>query len=132
MLKKIAEAVADGKLLTGRTPSTPAEAFVGVFQELRGTEASGVFVGRFEGTSAWERHPGGDEFVQIVDGTVTFCLLHDDGSLEELMLEQGHALVVPQGVWHRFASATGVTVLTMTPRIPPTEHRRQHAVPLKS
>jgi quercetin dioxygenase-like cupin family protein len=129
MTKKISEAVADGKILTGRTPSTPAEAFDGVFQELRGTKASGVFVGRFEGTSAWERHPGGDEFVQIVDGTVTLSLLHDDGRLEELALETGHALVVPQGVWHRFNSPAGVTVLTMTPRVPPTEHLQQFAPP---
>lgn len=129
MMKKIPDVVADGKALTGRTPQTPAEAFDGVFAELSGTDASGVFVGSFDGTSAWERHPGGDEFVQIIGGAAVLSLLHEDGRLEELALEAGHALVVPQGAWHRFDSRTGVTVLTMTPRVPPTEHLQQVGPP---
>jgi hypothetical protein len=28
-----------------------------------------IFTAKFAGRSAWERHPQGDEIVQIVDGT---------------------------------------------------------------
>ena len=38
-----------------------------------------VFTGKFAGESAWERHPNGDEIVQIVDGATTLHVMTADG-----------------------------------------------------
>ena len=40
----------------------------GAFAELAPYRDAAIFAGKFAGTSAWERHPMGDEIVQIVDG----------------------------------------------------------------
>ena len=61
----------------------------------------------------------GDEMVQILAGATTLTILTDEGP-QELEMKAGMVTVVPQGCWHRFKSATGVTVMTMTPQ--PTDH----------
>ena len=78
-----------------------------------------IFCAKFAGEGAWERHPNGDELVQIVDGATTLHFMTAEG-LQSLALGAGMMVIVPQGTWHRFVSPDGVTVMTATPK--PTEH----------
>ena len=56
-----------------------------------------------------------DEIVQMIDGTTTLHLV-SDGRLEAFNLSAGTFLIIPQGVWHRFESADGVSLMTATPQ----------------
>jgi len=115
----IEAALAPLPVLRGRRPDTP-EAEAGVaFARLAETRQGAVFAGSFEGESAWERHRGGDELVQVLKGQTRLTILTAAGP-EVLELRAGMLVVVPQGAWHRFHASRGVTVLTMTPL--PTEH----------
>src|SRR5262249_20648826 len=71
------------------------------------------------GDGAWERHPNGDELVQIVDGSATLLIMTDDGP-KSYAVTAGTMVIVPQGTWHRFHSPEGVSLVTATPK--PTEH----------
>jgi mannose-6-phosphate isomerase-like protein (cupin superfamily) len=79
----------------------------------------GVFLAWFAGRSEWERHGNGDELVLVLEGATTLVLLADGGEVEHDLCG-GELFVVPQGTWHRFDSAHGVKVLTITPQ--PTDH----------
>jgi len=78
-----------------------------------------LFSAKFSGNGAWERHPNGDELVQVIDGATTFHFATEEG-LQSRELKAGMIIVVPQGMWHRFESPDGVTLMTATPK--PTEH----------
>ncbi len=79
----------------------------------------GIFAAHFCGSSGWERHPKGDEIVQILAGATRFDIIVDD-VMQSLALSAGMMVVVPKGCWHRFESESGVKVMTATPW--PTEH----------
>ena len=89
------------------------------FAMLSSYRDGGVFAAHFSGNSGWERHPNGDEVVQILEGATRFDIIVDD-VMQSLELSAGMLVVVPQGCWHRFESDAGVKVMTTTPR--PTEH----------
>jgi len=57
--------------------------------------------------------------VQILEGATRFDIIVDE-VMQSLELSAGMLVVVPQGCWHRFESATGVKVMTVTPK--PTQH----------
>lgn len=116
---KISEALAGKKMLTGRRPDMTEDELDGTFATLLETQDGGVYAGSFQGESAWERHNNGDELVQVVDGTTRLTIMTGDGP-QVLEMSAGMVTVVPQGCWHRFESASGVTVMTMTPA--PTDH----------
>jgi mannose-6-phosphate isomerase-like protein (cupin superfamily) len=78
-----------------------------------------IFSAKFAGEGAWERHPNGDELVQIVDGSATLHIVTADGPTA-FAVSAGTMIIVPQGTWHRFSSPDGVSLLTATPK--PTEH----------
>jgi mannose-6-phosphate isomerase-like protein (cupin superfamily) len=78
-----------------------------------------IYSAKFSGNASWERHPNGDELVQIVEGATTLHLMTDKGP-EAHSLRAGMVAVVPQNTWHRFEAPDGVTLITATPR--PTEH----------
>jgi len=78
-----------------------------------------IFSAKFAGNGAWERHPNGDELVQIVEGATTLHIATDEG-LQSHALSAGMLVIVPQGMWHRFEAPDGVCVMTATPK--PTEH----------
>ena len=90
-------------MIKGRTPQTTAaereenRALARLMSYRDGT----IFIAKFAGSGVWERHPKGDEIVQIFDGTAT---LHvgSDGRPEAFTLSAGAFVVIPQGVWHRF------------------------------
>ena len=112
-----------GKLamLHGRRPeTTEAERKAsGAFATLTPFRDGNIFSAKFTGDGAWERHPNSDELVQIVDGSTTLRIMTEDG-LQSHALRAGMVAIVPQGMWHRFESADGVTLITATPK--PTEH----------
>jgi mannose-6-phosphate isomerase-like protein (cupin superfamily) len=112
-----------GKLamLRGRRPeTTEAERKASrAFATLTPFRDGNIFSAKFAGDGAWERHPNGDELVQIVDGSTTLHIMTEDG-LQSHALRAGMVAIVPQGMWHRFESANGVTLITATPK--PTEH----------
>lgn len=106
-------------VLRDRKPDTPEEEAGKAFATLAEFGDGGLFAGRFEGESAWERHPNGDELVHILAGETRLTILTDEGP-QVLEMTGGMLTVVPQGCWHRFHAPKGVTVLTATPQ--PTDH----------
>jgi quercetin dioxygenase-like cupin family protein len=105
--------------LRGRTPETPAAEREGAFAKLAPYRDGAIFTGKFAGESAWERHPNGDEIVQIVEGATTLHVMTADGP-QSFVLKAGMVAVVPQGAWHRFEAPDGFSLMTATPQ--PTEH----------
>src|SRR5215475_10472811 len=109
------------KLLRGRRPEmTEADRKgSGGFATLAQFRDGNIFSARFAGDGAWERHPNGDELVQIVDGSATLHVMAQDGPAS-YAVTAGMMVIVPQGTWHRFHSPDGVGLVTATPK--PTEH----------
>lgn len=102
-----------------RTPTSPeAERRRGLGQVAPYRDGA-IFTSKFSGTGGWERHPSGDEIVHVVEGETLLRLLPDEGP-EALELRAGMMVVVPKGMWHRFESAKGVTLMSITPL--PTDH----------
>jgi quercetin dioxygenase-like cupin family protein len=107
------------KMLRGRTPETTQEEREGAFARLAPYRDGAIFTAKFAGEGAWERHPNGDEIVQIVDGATTLHLMTAEGP-QSLSLKAGMVAIVPQNTWHRFEAPDGVSLMTATPQ--PTEH----------
>ena len=91
----------------------------GAFKTLAPYRDGNLFSARFSGNGAWERHPIGDELVQVLEGETKFHIIAEDGP-QTYTLKAGMLVVVPQGVWHRFESPDGVALMTATPKS--TEH----------
>src|SRR5437016_6508568 len=108
-------------MMRGRRPeSTEAERkATGAFVTLAPFRDGNIYSAKFAGDAAWERHPNGDELVQIVDGSATLHIMTDDGP-KSYAVSAGMMVIVPQGTWHRFHSPEGVSLVTATPK--PTEH----------
>ena len=80
---------------------------------------SAINLAKFSGEGPWERHPNGDEILQIVDGATTFHIMAAEVP-QSSALAAGMVVIVPQGAWHRFEAPDGVTLMTTTPQ--PTQH----------
>ena len=108
-------------LLRGRTPQMTEAERQGTraFATLAPYRDGNIYSAKFSGDGAWERHPNGDELVQIVEGEATMHIMTKDGP-ESHTVRAGMVIIVPQGTWHRFHSADGVSLVTATPK--PTEH----------
>ena len=108
-------------LLRGRTPQMTEvdRKGSGAFATLAPFRDGNIFSAKFAGDGAWERHPNGDELVQIVDGSATLHIITEDGP-KSFALSTGMMVIMPQGTWHRFHAPEGVSVVTATPK--PTEH----------
>lgn len=111
------------KFLKNRTPETTNEQAKNAFALLSEYRDGGIYIAHYSGFSEWERHPKGDEFVQILEGNTTLVLF-ERSQEQRHILSAGQMLVIPKGVWHRFESPDGVKVMTITPQ--PTEHRIEH------
>jgi mannose-6-phosphate isomerase-like protein (cupin superfamily) len=109
-------------MLRNRTPQTTRAEREGSAAQLAQYRDGAIFTTKFAGKGAWERHPVGDELVHIVDGTATLEIVTADGPPQSFTVGAGMLAVVPQGAWHRFQSAEGVTVTTATPQ--PSEYVR--------
>ena len=49
------------------------------FATLAAYRDGGIFATHFRGSSGWERHPQGDEVVQILEGATRFDVIVDEG-----------------------------------------------------
>ena len=115
----VADELAKLKPLKNRSAETTPEEEEGVFARLGSLGNAEMFAGSFDGQSPWERHPNGDELVQVFAGETTLTILSDEGE-DVLQLKAGMLVVVPQGRWHRFHAPKGVSLMTATPL--PTDH----------
>ena len=79
-------------MLEGRTPTSPEAEPKGAFGRVAPYRDGAIFTAKFAGTSAWERHPQGDEIVQIVDGATTLHLMTAEGK-QSVTLNAGMMVV---------------------------------------
>jgi quercetin dioxygenase-like cupin family protein len=93
---------------------TTAEEDAAAFPRLDAFNDGAVYVGRFSGQTPWERHPGADELLYVLDGATELTLLAPGGPVR-VSVPAGSAFVVPRGLWHRQLAPTGVTLLAATP-----------------
>jgi quercetin dioxygenase-like cupin family protein len=96
----------------GRVTTAPEDA--AAFPRLASFNDGAVYVGRFSGETPWERHPGADELLYVLDGETELTLLAPAGPLQ-VLVRAGSAFVVPRGLWHRQLAPSGVTLLAATP-----------------
>jgi quercetin dioxygenase-like cupin family protein len=108
-------------MLKGRRPDMLEEErkASGGFATLSAFRDGNLFSAKFAGDGAWERHPNGDELVQVIEGAATLHIIEGDRP-QTYTLNAGMLVIVPQGLWHCFAAPDGVTLMTATPK--PTEH----------
>ena len=64
--------------------------------------------------SQWERHPDTDEFLMVLEGSVTVEVLTDTDS-HFVPLTPGQFVIVPSGLWHRHTMARGVVEMFYMP-----------------
>ncbi|HEY2591936.1 MAG TPA: cupin domain-containing protein [Steroidobacteraceae bacterium] len=69
---------------------------------------------RFSGRPPWERHPGGDELLHVLEGELDLAVLAPEGRAEHL-LRTGSVFIVPRGLWHRSSPRGAVSMLFVTP-----------------
>jgi mannose-6-phosphate isomerase-like protein (cupin superfamily) len=101
-------------LFRGRTPQSTIEDRRGSAARLGTYRDGGLSITKFAGKGHWEAHLAGDELIYIVDGAATLEMLGEDGP-RAFPLHAGMLAVNPQGAWHRFYSADGVTLMAATP-----------------
>jgi quercetin dioxygenase-like cupin family protein len=101
-------------MFRGRTPRSTMADRQGSSARLAGYRDGILSVTKFAGKGHWESHPAGDELIHVLDGTATLEMLGEDGP-QSFALRAGMVAVNPQGAWHRFSSADGVTLLAVTP-----------------
>ena len=106
-------------MLQHRTPASTAAEREGAFGQVAPYRDGALFTSKFAGKGAWERHRNGDELVHVIDGAATLHLMAEDGA-QSFALGAGVVAIVPQGMWHRFESADGITLMTAMPQ--PTDH----------
>lgn len=107
------------KFVGDRTPESTGDQLEGAFAELAPYRDGAIFIGHYAGCSEWERHARGDEFVYALSGETTLVLLVGQEEIKN-QLREGEFLVVPKNTWHRFETAKGVKIVTITPQ--PTDH----------
>jgi mannose-6-phosphate isomerase-like protein (cupin superfamily) len=108
-------------MMRGRTPQSTRAEREGTAASLAPYRDGHLFISKFAGKGAWERHPAGDELVHIIEGSGTLHLVTDIDT-QTIEVSAGMVAVIPQGAWHQFLSSEGVTLMTVTPS--PSEHVR--------
>jgi mannose-6-phosphate isomerase-like protein (cupin superfamily) len=101
-------------MFRGRTPQSTMADRQGSTARLASYRDGAVTTTKFAGKGHWESHPAGDELIHILDGTATLEIVGEGGP-RSFPLRGGTLAVIPQGAWHRFHSADGVTLMTATP-----------------
>jgi mannose-6-phosphate isomerase-like protein (cupin superfamily) len=105
--------VAKLTMFRGRTPRSTMADRQGSAARLAPYRDGALTATKFAGKGHWERHIA-DELIHILDGAATLDVAGDDGT-QSFALRAGTMTVIPQGMWHRFRSAEGVTLMTATP-----------------
>ena len=105
------------KPIANRGPHTTEDEVFEAFRSLGvgDFKNADLYFGGFDGNAGWERHPAGDELVHVIAGATEFDIIVKD-EIETLQLVAGNVVIVPEGCWHRFRSADGVTLMTATPK----------------
>jgi mannose-6-phosphate isomerase-like protein (cupin superfamily) len=101
-------------MFRGRTPQSTMAERQGSSARLAAYRDGALLTTKFAGQGHWESHRAGDELIHILEGTATLEILGEDGP-QSFALRAGMLAVIPQGAWHRFHSAEGVTLMTATP-----------------
>ena len=101
-------------MFRGRTPRSTMADRKDSSARLASYRDGTLSVTKFAGKGHWESHLTGDELILILDGTATLEMIGEDGR-QSFALRAGMIAVNPQGAWHRFSSADGVTLLAVTP-----------------
>ncbi len=101
-------------MFRGRTPRSTMVDRKGSSARLASYRDGILSITKFAGKGHWESHLAGDELIHILDGTATLEMLGEDGP-QSIALRAGMVAINPQGAWHRFSSADGVTLLAVTP-----------------
>lgn len=96
------------------TSETTGEEAQASFRQLTSFDECAVGVMRFSGLTPWERHPGGDELLHVLEGEVDVTLLTDGGPVHRTVSE-GSVFVCPRGLWHRQLPRPKVSMLFATP-----------------
>jgi mannose-6-phosphate isomerase-like protein (cupin superfamily) len=96
------------------SPTTTPEDALASMRELGSLNECTLGVIRFSGETPWERHPGGDELLHVLEGEVDLTVLTDSGPVDAT-IGQGSIFVVPRGLWHRQRPRPSVTLLFATP-----------------
>ncbi len=73
----IAAQLGKTRFLEGRRVDTPETEVDAAFANLGSYRDGGIFAGGFSGASPWERHPNGDELVQVLYGSAILSILID-------------------------------------------------------
>ena len=100
-------------MFRGRTPRSTMADRQGSAARLASYRDGALTATKFAGKGHWEKHIA-DELIHVLDGTATLDFAGEDGK-RSLELRVGTITVIPQGTWHRFRSAGGVTLMTATP-----------------
>jgi quercetin dioxygenase-like cupin family protein len=107
--------VAKLTMFRGRTPQSTMADRKGSAARLASYRDGGLSITKFAGKGHWEAHLAGDELIHVLDGAATLEIVCDDGPPKSFALSAGMIAVNPQGVWHRFQSSEGVTLMAATP-----------------
>lgn len=62
-----------------------------------------------------ERHPDGDELLQVLEGEVDVTVLTEEGEPVRATVAAGSVFVVPRGLWHRQLAQSAAALLFATP-----------------
>ena len=113
-LNNLNEPYATLTMFRGRTPRSTMADRKGSSARLASYRDGILSITKFAGKGHWESHLAGAELIHILDGTATLEMLGEDGP-QSFALRAGMVAINPQGAWHRFSSADGVTLLAVTP-----------------
>ncbi len=65
--------------------------------------------------ASWERHPAGEEFVCLLEGSVEFVLEIDGEHQRVALTEPGQFVLVPKNTWHTAKVTRPTRMLFITP-----------------
>jgi mannose-6-phosphate isomerase-like protein (cupin superfamily) len=105
--------VAKLRMFQGRTPRSTMADRRGSAARLASYRDGALTATKFAGKGHWEKHIA-DELIHILGGMATLDVAGSEGP-QSLALRAGMMTVIPQGMWHRFRSTDGVTLMTVTP-----------------
>lgn len=95
------------------SPTTaPNEAFA-TMQMLGTCGKHTLAVTRFQGQTAWQRHPLDDELLFILEGEVTLLTLNS-GDEVLLTAKSGEMFRVPAGLWHCTRAIDPAAIMSLT------------------
>lgn len=86
----------------------------GGIEEIGTLNGAAVGVSRMTSHVQWERHPGGDELLHVVEGRLHLRIIDGDETVES-EVGPGEIAIVPKGLWHSPQPIGEVTLVYVTP-----------------